>query len=368
LKEFLMMTMTRKSPALILVVDDDWMNREVMEAHLQGAGYEVMIAHSGDKALELAFSRPPDLVLLDVRMHGLGGYEVCRRLKNHEATRFAPVVMVTALESDEDKLMAIEAGADDFISKPFNSLMLITRVRNLLRIKSLHDELEASNNLLRRVLNRFVNEDITEAILADPDKNLKLGGETRPVTVLFADIRGFTAFAEQRRAEDVLALLNQFFNELTEVIVHHHGTLDKYMGDEIMAFFGAPLASDDDVLNAVQSAWQMHRVFERIKRDLAQPELQALGLGIGLHTGDAAVGNVGSERVMSYTVIGDTVNTARRIQQNAGSGQTLISEAIYRQVSALIKSMPLQPLSVKGKRDPLVIYSVTGVNQAEVKE
>jgi CheY-like chemotaxis protein len=152
---------------LILVVDDDWMNREVMEAHLQAADYEVMVAQSGERALEMAFERPPDLVLLDVRMQGISGYEVCERLKSHPATRYAPVVIVTALEADEDKLKAIRSGADDFIGKPFTSLMMLTRVKSLLRIKHLHDELEARNALLSRVLQRYVNEDISRMIFAD---------------------------------------------------------------------------------------------------------------------------------------------------------------------------------------------------------
>ena len=193
--------------ALVLVVDDDWMNREVMEAHLTGAGYEVLVAHNGDKALELAFATPPDLVLLDVRMQGISGYDVCRRLKAHDATKYTPVVMVTALESEEDKLAAIRAGADDFISKPFTALMMLTRVKSLLRIKRLHDDVEARNVLLRQILHRYVNEQITEIILAEPEKQLKLGGETRYVTVFFSDIRGFTGFAEQHKAGDVCRCL-----------------------------------------------------------------------------------------------------------------------------------------------------------------
>lgn len=350
-----------KRVPLILVVDDDWMGREVTQAHLESAGYSVQVAHSGERALELAYANPPDLVLLDIRMHGMSGYDVCKQLKAHDATKYAPVVMLTALESDEHKLAAIEAGADDFLSKPFNTIMMLTRVRSLLRIKSLHDELEERNSLLRRVLNRYVDEDITQVILADPDKHLKLGGETRPVTVFFADIRGFTAWAEQHRADDVLALLNQFFNELTEVIFRSSGTFDKYMGDEIMAFFGAPVATGNDTLNAVRAAVEMQREFIKFKKSYKHQNLNGLGLGIGLHSGDAAVGNVGSERVMSYTVIGDTVNTARRIQQYATDGMTLISEATYALVADHVKATRLEPIGVKGKREPVVIYNVTGL-------
>lgn len=161
------MSIDREKMPLILVVDDDWMNREVMEAHLQAADYDVMVAQSGENALEMAFERPPDLVLLDVKMQGISGYEVCERLKSHQATRYVPVVIVTALESDEDKLKAIRSGADDFMGKPFTSLIMLTRVRSLLRIKHLHDELEARSNRLSRILQRYVSEDTTRMILAE---------------------------------------------------------------------------------------------------------------------------------------------------------------------------------------------------------
>jgi class 3 adenylate cyclase len=337
------------------------MTREVIEAHLLSAGYEVLLAHNGERALALAQERPPDLVLLDVRMHGLSGYEVCERLKHSEATRYAPVVMVTALESESDKLQAINAGADDFISKPFTSLMLLTRVRSLLRIKRLHDELEERNRLLRRVLNRYVNADIASTILADPENNLKLGGETRPVTVLFADIRGFTTYAEQRDAAEVLALLNYFFNELTEVVFRCHGTFDKYIGDEIMAFFGAPVATGDDVFNAVAAALELRRVFAAVNTAADHPDTHHLGLGIGLHSGDAALGNVGSERVMSYTVIGDTVNMAHRLQELAGRDEIIVSAAVYRQVAGRVAAVRLEPQMIKGKREPQVLYRIDGL-------
>ena len=158
---------THSKMPLILVVDDDWMNREVMEAHLQAADYNVMVAHSGENALELAFDRPPDLVLLDVRLQGINGYEVCERLKSREATRYAPVVIVSALENDEDRLKAIRSGADDFLTKPYSSLAMLTRVKSLVRVKQLHDQLQARNNHLMNILQRHVNEDTARKILAE---------------------------------------------------------------------------------------------------------------------------------------------------------------------------------------------------------
>lgn len=154
----------------ILVVDDDWMNREVIEAHLLGAGYQVSVVHSGEQALDLAQRHPPDLVLLDVRMQGMNGFDTCQKLKAAEKTHSVPVMMVTALEGDEERIKAINAGADDLIAKPFTSLTLLTRVRNLLRLKHLSDELHQRDQALREVLGRYVDAETASRILADLHK------------------------------------------------------------------------------------------------------------------------------------------------------------------------------------------------------
>lgn len=347
----------------ILVVDDDWMNREVIETYLTSDGYRVQSVGSGRDALATAAESPPALVLLDVNMPGMNGYDVCERLKSQPSTQFTPVMFITALETDEDKLRAIEAGADDFLTKPFNSLIMLTRVRSLVRIRRLHEEVEERNRLLRQVLNRYVAEEITEVILADPEKNLKLGGETRHITVFFADIRGFTSFAEQRQAGEVLTILNDIFSELTNIVFRYHGTFDKYMGDEIMGFFGAPIAGDDDVFHALCMALEMQHVFAGIRQQFEDPRLRQLGLGMGLHTGDAAVGNVGSELAMNYTVIGDTVNIARRLQQSAAHGEILISDSTLYAVDGRVDVEPLDPLYVQGKSEPLTAYRLLGVRE-----
>ncbi len=166
-KALLMTPSDHERTPLIYVVDDDWMNREVMEAHLRGAGYGVQAIHSGEKALEMAIQQPPDLVLLDVRMQGMGGYETCRRFKAHDATRLIPVIMVSALDSDQDKQKVIDAGADDFILKPFTSLAMLVRVKNLLLVKRLRDELSQREELLRDVLARHVDAATADVILSE---------------------------------------------------------------------------------------------------------------------------------------------------------------------------------------------------------
>jgi class 3 adenylate cyclase len=344
----------------VLVVDDDWLNRELLEAYLGDAGYGCEAAADGQEAVERAVASPPDLILLDLQMPRLDGYEVCRRLKANPQTQFVPIIIVTAREADEEKIQAIEAGADDFITKPFNSIMLLTRVRSLLRIKRLHDALEARNDLLRQVLNRYVDEDLADVILTDPERYLKLGGQTRPVTVLFADIRGFTEFTERHTAEQVVETLNSIFAELTRLVAQHQGTFDKFLGDEIMAFYGAPVAGPDDALRAVRTAVHMRETFSALVAS-DRERFGSVGLGVGLHSGMATVGNVGSERVMDYTVIGDTVNVAHRLQETASRGQILISAATYEQVKSAVIAERMDKRRLSGRSEAVEVYSVTGL-------
>ncbi len=259
-------------------------------------------------------------------MPRLDGLSLCRRIKSDPRTRFVPVIIVTALDEEDEKLRAIQVGADDFIGKPFKAVILLTRVRSLLIQKHLHDELDSRNRLLQQVLNRYVDQDLAQVILTDPERHLKLGGETRQVTVLFADLRGFTEFAARHPASRVVETVNRVFEELTHVIFEHGGTFDKFLGDAILAFYGAPFSAADDARRALCSALDMQARFARLQRQSPDTPLADLqGLGIGVHTGEAIVGNIGSERVMDYTVIGNTVNIARRLQEAAPPGEILIS-------------------------------------------
>lgn len=343
----------------VLVVDDNALNREVLEVHFTQLGAEVQTAADGFQALETATRLPPDLILLDVQMPRMDGYEACRYLKTHPATQFVPIVMVTALDSDEDKIRAIQAGADDFITKPYSTVLLMTRARALLKIKHLNDQVQSSNRLLRKVLHRYVAGDVADVILTDPEKYLKLGGEQLPITVLFADIRGFTHFTEQHTAAETVETLNRVFARLTPIILRQRGTFDKYMGDAIMAFYGAPLAGPDDPVRAVQTALEMQAAMAQLRAETAGP-LADLHLGIGLHSGEATVGNVGSETLMDYTVIGDTVNVASRLQNEAQGGEILISEATYALVKDRYAARRLGPRAIHGRSEPVTVYALTG--------
>lgn len=342
-------------PPRILIADDDWLNRDLLQAYLTASQCEVWTAPDGLAALETARRSPPDLALVDVQMPRMDGLALCAALKSDPETRFVPVVIVTAMDTEEEKLRSIEAGADDFITKPYSSTVLLTRVRSLLRIKRLHDELETRNRLLQQVLNRYVAEDVADTILTDPGRYLHLGGEIRPVTVLFADIRGFTRYTEQRSGPQVVETLNRIFPAISQVIFSHRGTFDKFLGDGLMAFYGAPVAGDDDAQRAVDTAIEMQQKFRNLQE--ATPEMSGLGLSLGLHTGEAVVGTIGSEKLMDYTVVGDTVNIAKRLQEHAEAGQVLLSKTTYNQVKG-VKAKRLKPLRVLGRQEPVEAYLI----------
>jgi len=348
-------TIFKRSPR-ILVADDDWLNRDLLKTYLTSSGCEVVVASDGQAALELVTEEPPDLALVDVQMPRMDGVELCRIMKSMPETRFIPIIIVTAFDTDEEKIKAIDAGADDFITKPYSSLILLTRVRSLLRIKKLNDDVEARNRLLRKVLDRYVAVDVADIILTDPEQYLRLGGETRMVTVLFADIRGFTKFTEQHTAPQVIETLNRIFDPLSNLIFAYRGTFDKYLGDGLMAFYGAPISEADDAQRALNTAFAMQRLFTTLRKDTGYL-LKGLDLGIGLHTGEAVVGNIGSDFVMDYTVVGDVVNVTKRLQEAAEEGQILISEQTANKITDVRKEK-LTPIFLPGRKEAVTVYLV----------
>jgi adenylate cyclase len=345
-----------KEQARILVVDDNKHNVRLLQSLLTKQGHEVITASSGKRALARVATTPPDLILLDVVMPEMDGFATTRALRAYSATETIPILMVTALNDTREKVKGFEAGADDFVSKPFNGIELLARVNSLLRIKRLHDELVEKNKLLERVLMRYVSEDVAREILNNPAENLRLGGESCEVSVLFADIRGFTHFSEQRPPAQVIELLIRVFSQLTPVVFDYRGTLDKYLGDALMAFYGAPVPSSDGPAQAVCSAWAMQKKFAQLKQENAV--MNDLGLGIGICTGEAVVGNVGSERIMDYTVIGNTPNTARRLQENARAGQILVDEKTHAAIKAAFRTRKIDLIELKGYSQRMSIYEV----------
>src|SRR2546427_12893325 len=336
-------------PPRILVVDDNKQNLEILQKTLTAAEYEVITAADGPTALGLIESAAPDLVLLDVMMPDMSGYEVCERIRANEASRLLPVVMLTVLSEVTDRIRGIETGADDFLSKPFNREELLTRVKSLLRIKALRDEIETKNRLLRTLFGRYVSAEVAAEIVADPGRQLKLGGEKREVTVLFGDLRGFTPLAERLDPQDAVDILNVYLTHVIDVVFEHRGTLDKFRGDGFMAFFGAPISHEDHPSSAVRCALVLQQRLKGVS--FARfPDLH-LHMGVGINTGTVIAGNIGSERRTDYTVIGNEVNVAQRFESNAGPGQMLITGSTYERVKEFVEVRELGLLRVAGKQD-----------------
>lgn len=360
--------------ATVLVVDDNADNVELVRMGLESAGYEVVAAYDGEEALLKVADASPDVILLDVMMPGLDGIEVCRRLKSWEETRSIPVLMLTALKEVEDRVRAIEVGADEFLSKPVDMTELKVRVKALVRTHHYHRQLVDKSRqlaektaLLEKVLNLYLAEQVVDEVLRDPAR-LQLGGARRAVTVLFADLSGFTAYAESVPPEAVMETLNRTFSRLTTIVRDHHGTFDKYVGDCLMAFYGAPVSAGNDALNAVRSATAMQEAFQALRAEWGDGPSARLCLSIGLNSGEALVGNMGSERLMNYTVIGDVVNVAARLEGLAGPGQVLMGEATHALVADVVVARKFAETELRGRAGRMAVYELVRVMSPRVSD
>jgi class 3 adenylate cyclase len=348
-------------PPRVVVAVPNLSSRELIVLVLRSAGCDAVPAEDRAQALQAIKERETDLALVSVFMSGGIGLDLIRQIKTNEHTRTTPVIALYAAEKITQEIAALDAGADDVIAEPFNSMVLLTRARSLIRLKHLSSQLEHQNRILDQVLRQYVDRKIADVVLEQPDRYLKLGGETRRVTVMFADLRGFTRFTEKEPAEKVVDILNRVFTVLVEVIFQNGGTFDKFLGDAIMCFFGAPREQADHTLRALDTALQMMAAFQRLKEDPDYPELAQLNLGIGVHTGEAVVGNIGALGLMDFTVIGDTVNIARRLEEMAEGGQALISGAVRQvvpQAQARFQSEAILP----GRQEAVDVYVLEGIN------
>lgn len=347
----------RLSGATILVADDNPDNVQLLREVLERSSYTVIAAYDGDEALLKVAEASPDLVILDVMMPGKDGFEVCRRLKKWEQTRNIPVLMLTSLQDVADKVRGIESGADEFLTKPVDMLELQTRVKALIRAKVYRQQVFEKNALLEKILTRYLPDEVVAKVLEDTSR-LKLGGTRDFVTVLFADLTGFTTFADAVPPEYVMETLNQAFSRLTKVVADNHGTFDKYLGDGLMAFYGAPVATDNDALNAVRTAVEMRDTFQALRAEWGEGPRSRLDLAVGINSGEAIVGNLGSERMMNYTVIGDAVNVAARLEDLAGPGQILMGQATHALVEDLVVARKFGEFDLQGRSRPVVAYEL----------
>ncbi len=298
----------------VLVVDDDALNRRLLTATLAREGIRATTANDGAEALSAIKEDPPDVVLLDIEMPGIDGFEVLERIKTDEAIRHLPVIMISGLDDRRSVVRCLEIGADDFLPKPFDAAILRARVNAGLDRKALHD-LEAER--VRDIFTRFLPEPMVDEVLARSNGDARIHPELLTGTVLFGDLRGFTSFAEGRPVEEVIEAINTYLTLMTDAVLDHGGTLVDYMGDGIMAAFGAPVASQEHADLALAAARAMAgeqlATFNAWLTATAGVQ-EPIRMGIGIHSGQVLSGSVGSPRRLEYAVIGDTTNTASRIE------------------------------------------------------
>jgi class 3 adenylate cyclase/CheY-like chemotaxis protein len=358
------------------VVDDVEQNARLLEAILGANGYSVATASSGVEALEQVADAGPDLVLLDVQMAGMNGYEVCRRIREDPDTSFLPVVMITASDI-EGRVSAIEAGADDFITKPFNHQELLARVRSLLRIKQYHDMIEAQANELAELnrtlearvasqveeleqmnrLRRFLSPTLAEAIAAQGESVLET--HRREIAVLFADLRGWTEFSVTTEPEEVMGVIGAFHAAMGELIQRFEATVGWFAGDGLMVWFNDPVPCVEPALRAVEMATAMRAPMSDLTAKWRRRGHE-LDFAVGIALGYATIGRIGFEGRYDYGAVGTVMNLASRLCDEAAAGQILVSERVLAEVEHVFAADEIGELTLKGFVKPVRTSNVTG--------
>lgn len=366
-----------RDPPRILAVDDMPENLEILRVRLEANGYEVMTAADGEEGLAAARSLAPDLILLDIMMPRRDGISVVRELKADPVLRAVPVVLVTARTDTRDVVEGLDAGGDDFLSKPFEHSALLARVRSMLRQKKLHDEVQAlaetlsalNGTLEQKVaaqlaeierinrLRRFLPEQVANLVVASSATEDPLKSHRREVSVVFCDLRGFTAFAEIAEPEEVMAVLGQYHACLGAIIDRHEGTLERFIGDGLLVVFNDPLSCADHSERAVRMALAMRDAVAELSAKW-QREGHALGFGIGIARGHATIGRIGFDRRSDYAVIGSVANLAARLCDEAQSGQILASQRAFTPVEPHVEARALGELNLKGFHRPMPAFDV----------
>ena len=356
--------------AYVLVVDDDSVNRLLLSRSLEREGHRSATAEDGRRALEILRAESFDVVLLDVVMPEIDGFEVLAQMQADSELRHVPVIMISALEDMESVVRGIELGAEDYLPKPFNPVLLRARINGCLTRKRL-DDLERER--VRDIFSRFVPEHVVGEVLRRADDDLRLSGVTLDGTVMFGDLRDFTAFAERLPADIVIDVLNRYVSEMSDAILDNGGTLVTYMGDGIMAVFGAPIEMAGHADCALAAAREMlHSRLPAFNRWLREKDLgDGFGFGIGLSSGPIVSGTVGSERRLEYTTVGDTTNTAARLEAMTKNTpySIFIADSTRRSLRRPAEDLVfVDELDVRGKRSKVRLWTLAerGAHETEI--
>lgn len=372
-----------KTPPLILIVDDNLTNLDILQTRLEAHNYKIVTATDGEAGLAMAKEKQPDLILLDIMMPKMDGIEVCQHLREDSSLPFMPIIMVTAKADPKDVVAGLEAGGDEYLTKPVDHAALVARVKSMLRIKALHDTvLEQSAKLeaqsaqlaewnrtleqqvaeqlakLQRVeqLKRFLSPQLVDLITSSGEEGL-LESHRREVTVVFLDLRGFTAFSDSAEPEEVVGLLRNYHTEMGKLIFHFDGTLEHFAGDGIMVFFNDPIPQEDHTEKAVRMAMEMQA---RVK-DLRQEWLKKsynLHLGVGMASGYATLGTIGFEGRMDYGAVGNVTILASRLSSEAVGGQILTDQKTLSKIEDLVEAESVGELQLKGFGRPTAAFNV----------
>ncbi len=372
------------NPPCILAVDDTPENLEILRVRLEANGYAVETAADGEEGLVKARGLQPDLILLDIMMPKLDGIATVRMLKADDTLRSIPVILVTAKADTQDVVEGLDAGGDDYLTKPFEHRALLARVRSMLRQKALHDtvasqarrlqeqsaQLAQWNRSLEQTvaeqiakiermarLRRFLPEQVADLIVAEGNGDALLQSHRREVTVAFCDLRGFTAFAETAEPEEVMAVLGEYHACLGEQIVQYSGTLERFVGDGIVVVFNDPMECADHTERAVSMAAAMRDALDEHSERWRKRDY-LLGFGIGIARGHATIGRIGFDQRADYAVIGTVSNHASRLCEEAKSRQILVSQRVLSAVESCVESVPVGELTLKGFRRPMPAYEI----------
>jgi adenylate cyclase len=371
------------NPPRILIVDDNETNRDILVTRLGLHNYELMQATNGEEALASARANLPDLILLDIMMPKIDGVEVCRQLKNDTSMPFTPIILVTAKADSKDVVVGLEAGADEYLTKPIDQLALVARVKSVLRIKDLHDRVTAqaadlaawNKTLEQRVadqlteiermgrLKRFLAPQIAEAVLAAGGESI-LESHRRDITVVFCDVRGFTAFSETAEPEDVTSFLREYHNCLGALVHKYEGTVERFTGDGLMVLFNDPMRCPDPSLRAVKMAVEMR---EQIKGLISTWRKRGhdIGFGVGVAYGYATLGRIGFEGRHDYSATGTVVNLAARLCAEALDGQILIDGKVCSAIEGVAQVEPTGELKLKGLHRAVQAFNVCALAATE---
>lgn len=334
----------------LLVVDDNKVNRLLLGRGLEGQGHTVAFAENGREALNMMHDQPYDLVLLDVLMPELDGFQVLEQLTHDSELSNIPVIMVSAMDELDNVVKCIEMGAEDYLTKPINLVLLKARINSSLEKKRLRDQ-------QRELIRKFATDEVAEDL---ETSGFSLGGKYFDASVMFSDIRGFTTIAESQSPQETIELLNTYYTLMFDPIISNQGVVNQMVGDGLMAIFGAPIKQSEHKLHAVQAAMEMIEMVNLFNYEQEIRQKMQIKIGIGIASGRVIAGYTGTQKRATYTCVGDTVNVAARLEQHTKViGEPILIDEITRNglnSNIMINDQGL--VELKGKNHSVHVFSV----------